>query len=163
MKTIYLVRHAKSSWADPGQKDHERPLLKVGIDRTQKVADFLIKKKVKPGLIISSHAVRAFQTARLLAKALGFPEEDIRQERQIYLGTEDSLLDLVHALPDELESVMLVGHNPVMTGLAQMLQARITEDLSTSAVVSVSFETDTWQSLLLASKQVNFVVYPRML
>jgi phosphohistidine phosphatase len=69
----------------------------------------------------------------------------------------------LHALPDDLDSVMLLGHNPVMTGMARMLHTRIAYDLPTSAVVSISFETDTWQKVLLASKQVNFVVYPRML
>jgi phosphohistidine phosphatase len=163
MKTIYLVRHAKSSWQNPGQKDHERPLLESGIERTQKVTGFLLKKGVKPGLIISSHAVRAVETARLLAKALNYPEEAIRQERQIYLGTEDNLMDIVSSLPEELDSVMMVGHNPVMTGFVQMLQARIAEDLPTSAVVSISFETDNWTKILLSNKRVNFVVFPSML
>lgn len=163
MKTIYLVRHAKSSWQNPGQKDYERPLLESGIERTQKVTGFLLKKGVKPGLIISSHAVRAFETARLLAKALGYPEDDIQQDRQIYLGTEDNLLDIVSSMPEELDSVMMVGHNPVMTGFAQMLQARIAEDLPTSAVVGISFETDDWTRILLSNKRVNFIVFPNML
>lgn len=163
MKTIYLVRHAKSSWQHPGQKDYERPLLESGIERTQKVTGFLLKKGVKPGLIISSHAVRAFETARLLAKALSYPEEAIQQDRQIYLGTEDNLLNIISTLPEELDSVMMVGHNPVMTGFAQMLQARIAEDLPTSAAVGISFETDDWTRILLSNKRVNFIVFPNML
>ncbi|MDX9943131.1 MAG: histidine phosphatase family protein [Bacteroidales bacterium] len=163
MKTIYLVRHGKSSWQHPGQKDHERPLLEAGVERTKKIRAFLLGKGVKPGVIISSHAVRAMETAKLMAEGLGVPAEGIRQEREIYLGTEDSLLDLVSALPDEIESVMLVGHNPVMTGFAQMLQARLTEDLPTSAVVSISFHTPEWNRILLSEKQVNFIVFPSML
>ncbi|MEE4175937.1 MAG: histidine phosphatase family protein [Bacteroides sp.] len=163
MKTIYLVRHGKSSWQHPGQKDHERPLLEAGIERTKKVVAFLLAKGVKPEMIISSDAVRALETARLLAEGLGVSAEKIRQEREIYLGTEDNLLDLVFSLPDETESVMLVGHNPVMTGFAQMLQARLADDLPTSAVVSITFFTDDWTRILLSKKQLNFIVFPRML
>ena len=123
----------------------------------------MLGKRVNPGLIISSHAVRALETAKLLAEGLGIPVGKIRQEREIYLGTEDSLLDLVYTLPGDIDSVMLVGHNPVMTGFAQMLQARLAEDLPTSAVVSISFDTNDWTRILLADKKVNFVIFPRML
>jgi len=163
MKTIFLVRHAKSSWQIPGQKDHERPLLDTGVERTRKITDFLVSRGVEVDLIISSHAVRAYETARLIATALGFPEREIRQEPQIYLGTEDSLLDIVLSLSDELDSVMLVGHNPVMSGFAQILQARIGNDMPTSALVSISFETNYWNQALIAKKKVNFYVYPKML
>lgn len=138
-------------------------MLEAGVERTKRIRNFLTGKGVKPGLIISSHAVRALETARLLAEGFGFPLEKIRQEREIYLGTEDSLLDLVYALPEDIDSVMLVGHNPVMTGFAQMLQARLTEDLPTSAVVSISFDTGDWTRILFSEKQLNFIVFPRML
>lgn len=163
MKTIYLVRHGKSSWQNPGQKDHERPLLWEGIERTKKIVTFLTAKAVRPAVIFSSHAVRALETARVIAEGLGVPPEKIRQEREIYLGTEDNLLDIVASLPEDIDNVMLVGHNPVMTGFAQMLQARLAEDLPTSSVVSITFDTDDWTRILLSGKQVDFIVFPRML
>jgi phosphohistidine phosphatase len=129
----------------------------------KKVNDYLVKNKVKPDLIISSHAVRAYETARLIAADLGYQETQIMQDREIYLGNEDSLLDIVFALPDHLESVMLVGHNPIITGFAQMFQARIPEDMPTSAVVSISIDTKNWNQILMATKNVNFYIYPKML
>ena len=129
----------------------------------KKVNDYWVKNKVKPGLIISSHAVRAYETARLIAADLAYPQKQIMQDREIYLGSEDSLLNIVFALPDHLESVMLVGHNPIITGFAQMFQARIPEDMPTSAVVSISFETNNWNQILMAIKKVNFYIYPKML
>ena len=92
-----------------------------------------------------------------------YVEAAVPFEREIYLGTEDSLLDLVYTLPEDIDSVMLVGHNPVMTGFAQMLQARLTEDLPTSAVVSISFDTDDWTRILLSDMKLNFIIFPRML
>lgn len=163
MKTIYVVRHAKSSWQIIGQKDHERPLHKEGLKRMKKVNDYLVKNKVKPDMIISSHAVRAFETARLIASELAYPENQIMQDREIYLGNEDSLLQIVFSLPDHLESVMLVGHNPVITGFAQMFQARIPSDMPTSAVVSIGVDTKNWNQILIANKKVNFYIYPSML
>ncbi len=163
MKTIYLVRHAKSSWQIPGLKDHERPLLEVGVERTGKITNYLIANGAKIDLIIASHAVRSWETALLIAQALGYPVKEIKEERKIYLGTDESLLDIVSGLPDDLESVMLVGHNPVISGFAQLLKARLDSDMPTSAVVCIGCETTKWNQVIMAKKEVKFYVYPKML
>lgn len=163
MKTIYLVRHAKSSWQIPGQKDHERPLLDVGVERTGKITNYLISIGARIDLIIASHAVRSLQTAQLIAQALGYPINEIKEDRLIYLGTDESLLDIVSGLPDDLESVMLVGHNPIISGFAQILEARLHDDMPTSGVVCIDCETNKWDHVVMAKKKLKFYVYPKML
>jgi phosphohistidine phosphatase len=163
MKTLYLIRHGKSSWDDQSLKDFERPLLAIGEERSNMVADFLRAKKVFPDLIVSSHAVRAFETASLLAVALEYPRHNIQVESQIYHGGTDSLWSLVFSLPDHKNKVFLVGHNPTMTQFANGFLEKKIDYLPTSGVVCVSFFTDHWNELLMAERKVEFVVFPRHL
>ena len=163
MKTLYIVRHGKSAWGDPDLKDHDRILLPKGIKKTGKIANFLLGKKIKPELLISSSAKRAVETAVILAKKLNYPEENIKTESNIYYQGTDFLFDLLHALPDEISSVMLVGHNPTFSNFANKFLDKRIDDLPTTGTVSVSFETDRWEDILLAAKKTNFVVVPKML
>lgn len=163
MKTIYIVRHAKSSWEEIGLSDEQRPLLKKGIKRTQKVTDFLVSKKVRVDHIISSPAVRALETAKLVAIVLGYPLKDIQLDPRIYHTTGRKLFELLFEAPREAGSVMLVGHNPALTDFVNhFLDPRI-DNLPTSGVVSVSFETDRWEQLPLAKFKVDFFMTPRMI
>ena len=91
MKTLYLVRHAKASLENTAEGDINRPLLENGLKRTKPIIDFLHKRHTHVDLIISSPAVRAYQTARILAHALNFPFENIKIERAIYNGDEDKI------------------------------------------------------------------------
>ncbi len=162
-KTLLMVRHAKSSWDAPGLSDHERPLLKLGIDRTKRMANFLAEKGVVPDLIISSHAVRAFETAKLLARDLNFPINEIQIERNIYYHDADGLYSLAMALPDDKDVVMLVGHNPTMTQFANLFLENKIDYLPTTGIVSVSFDADHWNEVPMSRQLVNFVAAPKML
>ena len=162
-KKLLLVRHGKSSWKHPGLADHERPLLKTGIERTARVGKFLLDNGIKPGLIVSSHAVRAFETARILGGVLGYPAHDILIESNIYYYGSDGLFDLAMALPNDKEVAMLVGHNPAMTQLANMFLEQKLDYLPTTGVVCVSIGTDKWEELPMADRQVDFLITPKML
>jgi phosphohistidine phosphatase len=161
MKTLYLVRHAKSSWDDISIQDYERPLLNKGINRTLRVARFLISKKIIPDLIVSSHAVRAFETASLLAEKLGYPKHEILIDDQLYFSGPEAIHSVVFGLPDDKKDVMLVGHNPDMTKLANEFLHDKIDYLPTTGVVSVSFETEKWEEVLLVSRVINFVISPK--
>ncbi|HSV89018.1 MAG TPA: histidine phosphatase family protein [Bacteroidales bacterium] len=158
MKTIYLVRHAHATRSVANQPDIKRPLAKTGIERSLKIGNILSDRGVKPALIISSNAVRAKDTARILARSIGYPENNILLNSKIYLSSENDLLDIISSLSDKLASVMLVGHNPSMTGFAMMLQAEIQEELPTSSVVCISADTDSWHTLLNSKIRVNFII-----
>lgn len=161
MKTLYIVRHAKSSWENPGLRDHERPLLQKGIRKTKKITDFLLKENVSADLIISSHAVRANETARLIAFALDYPIEEIQIEPGIYSASSESLYDLLFDLPEYCNSVMMVGHNPTFTSFANKFLDRPIDWIPTSGVVSISFNTDKWEEVALAGRETNFIAFPK--
>ncbi len=162
-KTLLMVRHAKSSWDAPGLSDHERPLLKIGIKRTKRMARFLSEKGVVPDLIISSHAVRAFETAKLLAKDLDYPKSEIQIERNIYYHDAEGLYSLAMALPDDKDVVMLVGHNPTMTQFANFFLENKIDYLPTTGIVSVSFDSEHWNEISMTHGYVNFLVTPKIL
>ena len=163
MKTLYIVRHAKSSWNFPELGDEERPLLEKGKKRTRKIIDFLQKKNVSVDLIISSHAIRAHETAKIIAHGIGYPVEDIRLSRQVYHASADSLFDQFFDLRDDISSLMLVGHNPTFTNFANIFLDRKIDWLPTSGIVSITFDTNIWVNLPLAKHNVNFIIYPKQL
>jgi len=163
MKTLYIIRHGKSAWDNPSIKDHDRTLLQEGIERTNKVAKFLASRNIMPDLIVSSSATRAFETAKILAHELHYSEDDIRVETDIYDQGTAYLMELLYGLPNEISSVMLIGHNPTFTHFANKFIDKPIDALVTTGTVSISFETDKWEELHLAPKITNFVVVPKML
>ena len=163
MKTLYIIRHGKSAWDNASIKDHDRTLLQEGIERTNKVAKFLASKNIRPDLIVSSSATRAFETAKILARVLHYLEADIRVETDIYDQGTDYLMELIYGLPNEVSSLMLIGHNPTFTHFANKFIDKPIDALATTGTVSISFKTDKWEELHLAPKITNFVVVPKML
>ena len=163
MKTIYIVRHAKSSWDFPHLNDHERPLIEKGKKRTRLINDYLINNKIQVDLMVSSHAVRAYETAAIIARSIGYPKESIRIDRMIYHANADRLIDQFYDLSNDINSVMLVGHNPTLTNFANQYLDKKIEWLPTSGVVCVNFKTDKWEDISLASFEPEFVITPKML
>jgi len=163
MKTIYIVRHAKSSWADANVSDVNRPLMEKCIKRTLKIINFLLERNVYPDAIISSHAKRAFDTAKLIAEGLNFPKQNITINKNIYETDEENILNEVFALDNTLNKVMLVGHNPGMTQFANFFLNEKIDYMPTSAVAGISFYTDKWQTVVNSTKITDFIVFPKQL
>jgi phosphohistidine phosphatase len=163
MKRLYLVRHAKSSWSSPEMNDLDRPLLEKGLKRTRLMIDYLKKHNVTVDLILCSHAVRAFETAKLFAWALEVPDEDVRVERGIYAANPDHLADQFFDLPDKVDSLMLVGHNPGITEFANMFLDKKIDMMPTSGIVGIEFGTDNWAEILDCKSKKMFYIFPRML
>ena len=161
MKTIYIARHAKSSWDAIDIPDEQRPLLEKGRKKTKKVIDYLQDNHIKIDYIISSHAVRAHETARILAHGLKYPVENIKIDSHIYYADGDSILNQFYDLPDSYDSVMIVGHNPSLTDFVNLFLKTPIENLPTSGVVSFSFETDHWEKVPVASRKTNFILFPK--
>ena len=163
MKTIYLMRHAKSTWEFPELKDEERPLVEKGIKRTKKIIKFLNVKNVKPDVIISSHAVRAQETAKIMAKGLDSPLNEIVIDEKIYESNIENLFNVVYGIPDDKNTMIMIGHNPTITNFANYFLAEYVDYMPTSGVVCVEFETDKWNEIVVAKKQTRFIIYPKML
>jgi phosphohistidine phosphatase len=126
MKTLFLIRHAKSSWDDPALPDKDRPLGDRGRRDAPKMGKRLAKRDVKPDLILSSPARRALKTAEIIAKKLDYKLKDIVVDDRLYASAVHDLLNVIHKLGDKLERVILFGHNPELTELAHRLSSEIT-------------------------------------
>ena len=146
MKTLLLVRHAKSSRDDPMLPDKDRPLNERGMRDATRVGEQLVKRDAKPDLILSSPARRALTTAEIIARKLGYRLKDIVVEDRLYAATPDDLLAVVHELDDKAKRVMLFGHNPELTELAHRLSGKIT-DMATCAVAEFAFDIKSWSDI----------------
>ncbi len=163
MKTLYLVRHAKAALGSHEGSDIDRQLLEKGLKRTKQVIDYLHDKHTVVDLIISSPAVRAHETARVLAHALNYPLENIKIERTIYEGDADKIADLFYDLSPKIDTLMIVGHNPSITNFANLLLHKPIDYLPTSGLICIQFDANLWDEIWQAKIITNFVVTPRML
>jgi phosphohistidine phosphatase len=146
MKTLFLVRHAKSSRNDPSLPDRDRPLDDRGRQDAPKMGKRLAKRDVKTDLLLSSPALRALTTAQLIAEEIGYKRKDIVVDDRLYASSADDLLAVIRALDKKLNCVMLFGHNPEFTDLAHWLASEII-DMPTSAVVEFDFDTKAWSDV----------------
>jgi phosphohistidine phosphatase len=152
MKSLHLLRHAKSSWKDPGLNDHDRPLSKRGRQAAKMMAAYLRRSKIAPDLVICSTAMRAQQTLGPIANAKKPPK--VILEREIYGGTQQALWEQLWNLPGSAKSVLLIGHNPALHDLAlELAQADSNkllpsagEKFPTGAMASFRFD-GAWKAL----------------
>ncbi len=163
MKILYIVRHAKSSWDDISVDDHDRDITNTGMERTIKVARFLMNKKISPDLIISSSAVRALKTAKLIAENIGYSIENIKVAPLLYGGDEDDIFSELYKIPDNIHSVMIVGHNPGFTDFANIFLKRKNqiENLPTSGVIAIKIKTEHWKTIDNVRYKFLFKAFPR--
>ena len=152
MKTLFLVRHAKSSRDEPALPDKDRPLNDRGKRDAPKMGERLAKRGVTPDLILSSPAKRALKTAQIIAKKLDYKLGDIAVDERLYATGADHLLDVIRKLGAKPKSVMLFGHNPELTDLAHHLSNEITH-LPTCAVVEFTFDVKSWSTIGKAKPQ----------
>lgn len=145
MKTLYLLRHAKSSWDQPGLDDFHRPLNHRGEKDAPKMGKRLRKAGVKPQAIYSSEAVRALATARLAAEEMDVAAKDIHQTTKLYHAGPEAMLGFLHAVPDSLETVMLVGHNPGLTEFANDLLNEEIDNIPTAGFVGARLNIASWK------------------
>lgn len=157
------MRHGKSSWADFNVADHDRELLNVGIKKTKKVADFLKSKNIKPDIILSSTATRAFETSKIVAAKLGYTKDNIKTSKNIYHAGADDIFDELFALDDSISSVMIFGHNPTFTDFVNYFKKPEIYNLPTSGVAAISFKTDKWEEIPNSKSKIEFLVTPKML
>jgi phosphohistidine phosphatase len=144
MKTLTLLRHAKSSWKDSSLSDPDRPLNKRGKGDVAEMGRRIADAGIRPSLIVSSPALRAWTTAKAIAKAINYPVEFLQREKALYLASVDEILDVIIAQDPKFNSLMVVGHNPGLTSFANYLVPGLTHNLPTAGVVCVRFEQDDW-------------------
>lgn len=145
MKTLLLMRHARSSWKDPKLADSERPLTGRGRLTAPQVGLLLQEQELVPQLILSSTALRARQTVEFAAAGAGFTGE-VQYLSSLYLAEPETCLGVLSVVPDEFERVMIVGHNPGLESLVQILSRRIV-GLPTGKLAYISLPLQSWKDL----------------
>ncbi|MET4158271.1 histidine phosphatase family protein [Agromyces sp. PvR057] len=146
MKTLMLVRHAKSDWGQPGLADHDRPLNDRGLRDAPAMGARLRERGSVPDAIRSSTALRAQTTAKLIARELGLDAASVELDERLYGSSPQTILRVVGELDDALGRAMIVAHNPGMADLAYDLTGSIGE-MPTCAVLELDFDVDEWAEL----------------
>lgn len=173
MKTVLILRHAKSDWGDPGLADVDRPLAKRGLEDAPRMGEVLALFGCVPDKILSSPAKRAKQTAEMVAKACGY-RQAIQWEDSFYGGSSLDLIKALQKLPDTVKRALLISHNPVLEETIAMLCASTfsaVEDeegegwairLPTAGLVCINFEIAAWDDLELGEGMLQWFVIPKL-
>jgi phosphohistidine phosphatase len=158
MKNLFLLRHAKSSWDDPGVEDFDRPLNERGRKAAPLMGEVIRKKKVEPDLILCSPAKRARQTARLVLEAAKL-DVPVSFENAIYEASSEELIEVLSA-QNSARSILLIGHNPGLEDLVGELTGRL-ERFPTAALASIELGIGTWQGITRGAGQLCWIIRPK--
>lgn len=171
MLTLMLLRHAKSSWDDPFVDDFDRPLAKRGAKAAPVMGAALAQMQLRPDLIVCSGAVRARQTLALVLEVLGSPTPEVIFDDSIYLAPPEKLLARIRAVKKSPNHLMLVGHNPGIEELAQMLagsgpaddRARLAAKFPTAGIAVLTFDAQSWKDIAPGTGRLEHFLTPRQL
>lgn len=161
MKTLYLHRHAKSSWDHDDLTDFERPLNRRGLRDAPESGNKLAARGEKIDVFISSPAERAITTARAVVGALGISEKEIHEDRSLYLPAVNDILNVVNAIDDKADSAMLFGHNPGFSDAVGYFTGQHTDNLPTAGVVKIEFPFDSWKLVSGHTGELIYIDFPK--
>ena len=161
MKTLLVLRHAKSSWKDPAVTDHDRPLNSRGKRDAPRIGKIIAAEEVRPDIILSSTAKRARRTAEDVSDAVGLSGKAVVLDSRLYLAEPAEIVNVVRNAGSDVRCVLVVGHNPGLEVLVMRLTGHA-EPLPTAAVAAVSLPINSWRSLELSEMgQLQQVWRPR--
>lgn len=161
MLRLVLLRHGKSSWDDARLDDFERPLAPRGLRNVPEMGRRLARRELVPDLVVSSPAVRALATARGVARELGYREDRIREAPELYLASPDEILTVIRDTPAGVGTLMIVGHNPGLTELANRLDDIRLDNMPTAAMLCVEFNAASWADIRPAEAELCWFDYPK--
>lgn len=159
--SLTLMRHAKSSWDDASLSDHDRPLNARGERDAPEMGQRLKARGIRPSLILASTARRTTETARAVARAIGFPLEFIHRERALYLASPDEIMATVCDQDPTFRNILVIGHNPGMSYLANALSDDLPGDMPTAAMITLEADIDDWKDFAFAAKRVVGYDFPK--
>jgi phosphohistidine phosphatase len=162
MKILYICRHAKSSWDYPELHDFERPLNNRGKRDAPLMGKILYEKNINVDKIISSPAKRAYKTAKIIAKYIGFNITAIQKDEKIYSASAGELIAIIQKVPDSVSSLMIFGHNPAFTSLNNYLSDISLDNIPTSGIVCLKFDISSWKEIDPQRSKQIFFEYPKL-
>ncbi len=161
MKTLLLMRHAKSSWEDDQLADHARPLNDRGRRDVPTIGERLSKRGIFPDMILSSSAMRAKTTASVIAPYLNLPASRVAVTDDLYMANSDIFLSIVQLTDDNVDTLMLVAHNPGITQFAATITDASLDHMPTAAVLICSFDAKAWHEVELGTGRYIAFEYPK--
>jgi phosphohistidine phosphatase len=163
VKTLFIIRHAKSSWDASNIDDFERPLNDRGKRDAPRMGKRLKEKDIQPTLLLSSPAKRALSTAKRIAKVLKYPKDDIKTDRRLYHADEETMLTIVRELKEKQDVVMIFSHNPGLTEFVNSLMdgELDIDNVPTCGVVAFQFNFDSWKDVDWGKGKLLFFDYPK--
>ncbi len=161
MKKLFLIRHGKSSWSNPDLQDFDRPLNKRGMRDVPFMAKMLVGKGVKADQIVTSPANRAITTAKQFAAEQGIEQEDLMIQHGIYEAYPESLLQIVREFSNDLDIVLMFGHNPGFTYLANMFDGDYIVNIPTCGVVEINADIQKWENLGGTNGKIANFYFPK--
>jgi len=161
LKTLILVRHAKSSWDSIGLDDAERPLNERGKKDAPEMAGRLKDKKVEVEIFISSPAKRAHKTAKYFAEEFGLNKKEVLIVTKLYGASVGTFLEVVTSIEDKYKTAAIFSHNPGITEFANTLSSVHTDNIPTSGIFAVQANTNKWSDFTKAEKNFLFFDYPK--
>lgn len=161
MKTLLVMRHAKSSWGDPGLADFDRPLNERGLEAAPLMGRYMRGHGLRPDLILCSTAARARQTAALVAGAAGFDAE-LRHDERIYEATSARLVEVVSQADESADALLVVGHNPGLEELIERLTGE-SRRMPTAALARVQLDVERWAKLRDGCGRLEWLLKPKEL
>jgi len=160
-KRLTLIRHAKSSWKDESVTDYERGLNNRGERDAPMIGQRLFARDARPSLILTSTAKRARRTATLIARAIGYPVEFIQGEQELYLAEPEQMFHVIHRQDISFNDIILVGHNPGITELANELTNLRIDNVPTCGIVAMTATLKDWTELRPAACSLEYFDYPK--
>lgn len=161
MLRLILLRHGKSDWGDPMLDDFDRPLAPRGLRNVPEMGRRLARRGPVPDLIVSSNALRAISTARAVARELDYREDRIVEAPSLYLASPGEMLAVARRSGADVGALMLVGHNPGMTDLANMMDDVRIDNMPTAGMLCVEFDTAAWAGIEPSDGHALWFDYPK--
>lgn len=161
MKSLLLVRHAKSDWGDLSLEDFERPLNERGKRDAPAMAHRLLDKKIKPDAFIASPAKRAAKTAKLFAEEMKMKKDNIIFKPELYLAGPEVFYTVIENTDDDLETIAVFSHNEGITQFANMLTNARVDNIPTCGIFAIKIKSGNWKDFRKAEKEFWFFDYPK--
>jgi phosphohistidine phosphatase len=163
MKTLFVVRHAKSSWDDTGIADFDRPLNDRGKKDAPRMAKRLKEKKIHPSLMLTSPANRALTTCKRMAEILGYAADKIKTDRHLYHASDEEILSVIGNLKDTYDSVMIFGHHPGLTEFVNTIlhESHYIEHIPTCGIVAITLDINSWSAVKNTEGKLLFFDFPK--
>lgn len=161
MKTLIFMRHGKSSWELKSLDDSQRPLLPVGTERNARSLAYLVSSDIKPDIIVSSPAKRSLDTARFVLENSYWENVGIITEKSLYFEGSEGYDAAIFSIDNRYEKAMIVGHNPMLTEIANRFRVHAIDNFPTSGLLGIRFFCDQWEEVYSCKREELFFFRPK--